>query len=72
MNNLLYYAKQNKKDSNYEVKERIASIFSSKDKLFQSNNRNKFLLNTLYFLDRLENSQIFKGINQRKREKESE
>ena len=58
-----------KRITNYEVKERIASIFSSTDELFQSTNRNFFLVDTLYFVDRLERFQIFNGINQRKREK---
>ena len=39
--NDLNYTRQNKKHPNYEVKERIASIFSSTDELFQSNNRDE-------------------------------
>ena len=43
-------------------------FFSSKDELFQSNNKNKFI-KYLVSLRQIGEFQIFKGINQRKREK---
>ena len=45
--------------SNYEVKEQMHLFFSSIDELFQSNNRNEFLLNTMYFVIRFKDFSCF-------------